>query len=81
MPAPTILSPADAMQAWWAPQWEMHNSLSKSYWDAWQTMAWMPWNMVLSAWQMADAHAAHTAHLPRGLLQSSMGQIDLDKAQ
>ena len=65
---------------WWTTHWDMHQAWLLSYWQAWQTVAWVPWNMVVSAWQIADVHAADKEP-HRGVLHSALGEIDLDKAK
>lgn len=62
--------------AWWSAPWQTQSAWAESYWQAWHTMAWMPWNMVLSAWQMADSYMPSTEP-PRGLWHSAMGQPQL----
>lgn len=43
---------------WWSVMYTPSWTLTQSTWDVWQRVALMPWNLVWSAWQMADSHTA-----------------------
>lgn len=46
------------VQPWWSMLYTPAWMQSPSAWDVWQRVAFMPWNLVWSAWQMADNHTA-----------------------
>ena len=73
---PQVATQQSLMTAWWVAPWQVQAVCAESYWQAWHTMAWMPWNMVLSAWQLADSQMSSTEH-PRGLWHSALGQPKL----
>ena len=58
---------------WWGPQWQMQQALQQSYWQTWQRLAWMPWNLVLSAWQVADTTGVAPVSAAPGMLQGALG--------
>ena len=46
------------VKSWWAVMAEPSWSVAQTSLEMWQRMAYMPWNLLWSAWQIADSHTA-----------------------
>lgn len=73
-PGVANVAPQAVPLAWWQHSLQQQLAAQQSLWDTWTVWAWIPWNLSLSAWQMAEMQTPTIASAaPSGMLFSMLG--------